>query len=95
MPTLPAPDDKRRMGKAPSIHNLDDSNVAGRKATTLCISRLQMELMPSSSESRSSKATLLGLLDPEDEGTTILRNKRKYPATKPHPLSLESSAKPL
>jgi len=65
------------MGKAPSIHNRGDSNVAGRDATTVGISRLQMDLIPSSSELRSSRATLLGLLDPEDEGIMILRNIRK------------------
>jgi hypothetical protein len=53
-----------------------------------------MELTPSSSESRSSKATPLGLLDPEEENTMILRNIRKYPSTKPHPVRLESSATP-
>jgi len=83
------------MEKTPSIHNLDDSNVAGRDPGTVGISRLQMDLMPSSSELRSSRATLLGLLDPDDEGTKILRNIRKYPATQPHPLRLESSATPL
>lgn len=92
---MPAPDDKGDWVKLQAFINLDDSNVAGRDATTLGISRLQMELTPSSSESRSSKATLLGLLDPEEEGTTILRNIRKYPATKPHPVRVKSSATPL
>lgn len=83
------------MGKPPSIHNLDDSNVVGRDASTVGISRLQMDLMSSSSEIHSSRASLLVLLDPDDEGTKILRNIRTYPATQPRPLRLESSATAL